>query len=614
MKKLNFFCLFSKFNWNKRTIVERGAIAINIPLVCLALSLGTHVFLRQLTLLSEAKVEHAQNILQESRTLLIDMLNAETSVRGYYITRQSEFLESYRYGATNLPQTFDRLKQLVAQDPAQSQRIVMLKTLSTLKLNILKDRIGKVERGELIVTSTGSNLSLVEGKQTMDSFRQVLTAFSDVEERELNMRYADLQQFRDLNILVIVLGVAISGLGAAFAAKLFKNLAQELDKREFKLRESTNLVRAIFSNVIDGVITLDPNGQIEECNDAAVNMFGYERELLMGQSWTILLSRDSQNLIPLPGDGNVQPDEIGHLWQTLGQRKNGDYFPIEISVSTVDLDADERQIAIVRDITQRQQAEAKLQSRSEELVRVNSTLRRTNTTLKERNRELDRFAYVTSHDLKAPLRAIANLSNWISEDLAEALPPENQNQLRLLRGRVERMEGLINGLLEYSRIGRRQIQIEPTDVHSLIAEIITKLAPPETFAIEIGPDLPKFNTRRVLLKQVFLSLIENAIEHHPSDCGRVVISVQDLGESYEFTVADDGQGIEAQYHDRIYNIFQTLQARDTHESTGIGLAIVKKIVETEGGTIELQSSLGQGAIFRFTWCKYPVESLYAEGE
>ena len=602
MPKFYFPLLLSKERWRKLSIAERGAVAINIPLVCLFLSLGTHVFLRQATLQSEQQVEHIQNVLKESRTLLLDMLNAETGVRGYYISRQRKFLEPFDQSTTKLPKTFALIKLLLQANPNQLRRIAILDRLSDQKLQILRESVDGVQTGNFNHTSM---IRLIEGKRIMDEFRHVLAEFEAEEELALTSSSQGLQQFRDLNILLILLSVAIGGVGAAIAAKLFKNLARELEARELMLQESNNLIRAVFSNVVDGVVTLDSQGQIESCNQAAVVMFGYDRSTLIGQNWTILLGTESQNLIPLPTPGKIEAGDLGHLWQTMGQRHNGDYFPIEISISNIELD--DRQIAIVRDITLRQQTEAKLEARAAELAQLNLKLRRTNNTLAERNRELDRFAYVTSHDLKAPLRAIANLSNWIAEDLEEELPPENHNQLRLLRGRVNRMEALLDGLLEYSRIGRNSIPIELTDVHKLVTDAIASIDPPSTFQIEIAANLPRLTTRRLLLKKVFFNLINNAIEHHPSSHGTVKITVADCGDRYEFAVTDDGQGIEPQYHEKIYTIFQTLQARDTHESTGVGLAIVKKIVETEGGTIGLKSSWGQGSTFSFTWLKQPIE-------
>lgn len=603
--------LLLKVLLRKLSIAERGALATSIPLVCLFLSLGAHILLRQVTLQSERKVEHIQSVLKESRTLLLDMLNAETGVRGYYISHQSEFLTPFYQGITKFPKTFNRIKLLVENNPKQVQRLTTLDRLSEKKLLILKERVGQLQSESS--TPGKSGIRFVEGRQIMDRFRSVLAEFEAEEELALTASMQGLQQFRDLNVLLVLLSVAISGIGAAIAAKLFKNLDQELKVGELMLQESNNLIRAIFSNVIDAVVMIDTSGQIESCNQATVTMFDYDRSTLIGRNWATLLGTEKQNLILFSTSGKVEESKVGHLWQTMGQRKNGDYFPIEISISKIELDNSaesilpERQIVIIRDITLRQQAEAKLQSRAAELAQLNILLLRTNNALEERNQELDQFAYITSHDLKAPLRAIASLSSWISEDLERELSLENHNQFRLLLGRVSRMEALLNGLLEYSRIGRKSIRIQLTDVNELVQGVINLLNPPSTFHVEIAPNLPTITTRRLLLEKVFLSLIDNAIEHHPSPHGTVKISAVDCGDQYKFVVADDGQGIESQYHKRIYNIFQTLQARDTHESTGVGLAIVKKIVETEGGTIQLESSLGQGAIFSFTWLKRPVD-------
>jgi signal transduction histidine kinase len=263
------------------------------------------------------------------------------------------------------------------------------------------------------------------------------------------------------------------------------------------------------------------------------------------------------------------------------------------------------QVELEVNINQRQQAELTLQQRAEELTHLNKILAQTTAILQKRNQELDQFAYIASHDLKAPLRAIASLSEWLEEDLGDQLPPDNQHQMHLLRGRVRRMEALINGLLEYSRVGRIHTESSLVNVGVLLQEVIDSLQPPPTFVIDIPPGMPTLRTKRLLLQQVFANLIGNAIQHHSQPGGNVKISVQDQGMWYEFAVADDGPGIAPEYHDKIFVIFQTLESRDHRENTGIGLAIVKKIVETAGGTITLESFLGTGSTFRFTWPKHP---------
>lgn len=219
------------------------------------------------------------------------------------------------------------------------------------------------------------------------------------------------------------------------------------------------------------------------------------------------------------------------------------------------------------------------------------------------NQELDQFAYITSHDLKAPLRAIMNLAEWLEEDLAECIDESAREKLNLMRSRAQRMENLIIGILEYSRIGRVKNKLEVVDTRELIDEISKQLEYPPEFMIEIAPFMPKVSAYRIQLWQVFSNLIGNAVKHHHQNKGIISITAVEHEDFYEFSVADNGPGIDKEQHEKVFQIFQTLKPRDQFESTGVGLALVKKIIKQQGGDIRIKSELGQGATFIFTWPK-----------
>jgi signal transduction histidine kinase len=253
-----------------------------------------------------------------------------------------------------------------------------------------------------------------------------------------------------------------------------------------------------------------------------------------------------------------------------------------------------------------------LNSEINERMNFEKKLQRLNETLEQRVairtaeaerhvQELEQFAYVASHDLKAPLRGIANLAAWLEEDLGGKLTEETSEQLALLRDRVQRMNALIEGLLEYSRIGKAAHTLENVNTGELLAEIIDSLSPPDGFVIDVAADMPTLHTDRLHLYQVFSNLIGNSIKHARGEQGHAVVSAHDQGEYYEFTVSDDGPGIAPDYHDRIFMMFQTLTVTDYGSNTGIGLALVKKIVQEHGGSITLESEEGRGATFRFSW-------------
>jgi light-regulated signal transduction histidine kinase (bacteriophytochrome) len=217
------------------------------------------------------------------------------------------------------------------------------------------------------------------------------------------------------------------------------------------------------------------------------------------------------------------------------------------------------------------------------------------------NRELDQFAYVASHDLKAPLRGIANLAQWIEEDLGSAVSGETRQHMTLLQGRVHRMESLIDGILSYSRAGRVREKLERVEIGALIAETVELLALPPDAQVVIESAMPVLVTERVPLQQVFMNLIGNAVKYSERPDTRVAVRAT-LDEPYvTFSIADNGPGIAPQYHEKIWQIFQTLAPRDRVEGTGIGLSVVRKLVETRGGRTWLESQQDRGSTFYFTW-------------
>jgi light-regulated signal transduction histidine kinase (bacteriophytochrome) len=208
-----------------------------------------------------------------------------------------------------------------------------------------------------------------------------------------------------------------------------------------------------------------------------------------------------------------------------------------------------------------------------------------------------------SHDIKAPLRGIDNVVTWIEEDYIAELPPKVQEYMGLIKGRVLRAENMLNGILSYSRIGREVQHKEVVHVNEMLDEIREYLPDRSPISLRIQPGMPHLFTERIPLFQVFSNLIINAFKYHDKKDGVVKVYFKSYHNYYEFFVEDNGPGIAPVYHGRIFMIFQTLQERDAFESTGVGLAIVKKILDDRKQTIRIDSEPGRGSIFIFTWPK-----------
>jgi PAS domain S-box-containing protein len=569
-------------NWWRQLPIEiRGSLAICLPLPCqIGIAIAITI-LHQQTIVAQQDIDHTKKVLAKSYSSSVELFNAEASVSSYFITKDETLLAPSALAAKNLNPTLDSIEQLARDNPPQAARArrfhqIAGSQMQRLAVSIQQINSGNSDNPQAVFTR------LRQGRQLMDRFRREISSFEAEEYRLLDIRTQWLQDRHQLNVEVVWLGIVLGLVGTAISILSLRRLATEMHSCDLSLRQSRNTIETVVTNIVDGVMTINHRGQIKSFNQAAVEMFGYSPDEVIGWNWQELLNweaEDTQKLLFYNPDLVASAKPSGRVWQAMGQRKNGEWFPIEVSMNSIAAENDApgatlcERIAIVRDVTERQQAAAKIQAKAVELSALNNSLNATNHSLLQSNRELDQFVYITAHDLKAPLRAIAGLSEWVEEDLDESISTETRSQIQLLRSRVYRMQSLLDSLLEYSRAGRTQNPVVNVDVNRLLEKIVLTLNPPVGFTIDIATPMPTVATRTQSLEQVFFHLIDNAIRHHPTKMGVVEISAIDLGDRYEFAIADNGEGIEPQYQQKIYQIFQTLKARDIQENIGAGLAI-----------------------------------------
>jgi PAS domain S-box-containing protein len=379
----------------------------------------------------------------------------------------------------------------------------------------------------------------------------------------------------------------------------YSGIVRDITQRK-QVEEKAAMLSTIVESSDDAIISKGLDGTILSWNAGAERLFGYTDVEIVGRNISLLvpdhLLDEEKNII-----AQLQQGKTVIHYETEHLHKSGKILAISTTISAI------RDLAgklvgaskIAHDFSVRKEAE-KVKRHFNEILELRVAER--TSQLKAANDELEEFAYIASHDLKAPLRVIDNASKWLEEDLQEHLTPETRESMTLLRGRVGRMEKLLDDLLEYSRIGRvaddRRVEIVTGGV--LMDNILMLLSPPAGFVVTASPAFAGLSVRRMPLQQILMNLIGNAIKHHHKTEGCIEVTVEDDGAFYAFSVKDDGPGIPAQFQDQVFRMFQTLKPRDQVEGSGMGLAMVRKNIEVAGGTLVLESTEGEGSDFRFT--------------
>lgn len=410
----------------------------------------------------------------------------------------------------------------------------------------------------------------------------------------LTGRAIDLKHLITAIISMVVMTSLSSYLSYSKNA-VIRRIEESKDILEKKNEELSEL-SLVASETINSVVITNDKGNIEWVNEGFVRLTGYTPQEANGKRMSEFLYGAFTDRNAFVAMENASKQLNTFSTEIIKYRKDGTPIWVQEDVTRI-RDAKgntEKYIFIESDISDRKKSEEQMQEYLQNLERT--------------NRELDKFAYVVSHDLKAPLRAIGNLTGWIEEDTGHLLPDEVRSHFNLIKERVLRMEALINGILDYSKVAKSNSQFEQFNVSDLVNSVTKMLGNPSDCEFIIDPNLPQITADKVKMEQIFMNLISNAIKFNRQADKKVKVTATDFGPHYRFSITDNGPGIDPRFHEKIFQIFQTIHTKDEFESNGLGLAIVKKLVDEQQCDIWVESESGKGATFHFTWPKVPVVS------
>jgi PAS domain S-box-containing protein len=576
--------------------IETKVVAAFVVAFCGLSLIGALAYLDTRALLSRnGWVIHSYQVIDQIDDVYRGLQDFELGGRGFLLTGREEYLQPYRSGLDAMRRNVSQLRAMTSDNPSMQDRIARLGVAIDRTVAALETRVSARQQQAAAPPAPELN-----DKENLDRVRSICGEMRREEDRLLGQRAtASIETARNtLWVFGLLLGGA-AALLTAFCIFIRHDLA-ERRRITGALEASDRRLRGVLESAPDAMLVTNEAGEITLCNTQAELLFGYSRQELMGRPLQALL-RDRVNPIPEadPGDDAhaqlVRDPALIELHsrsaQLDGVRCDGQLFPLDLTQGTLNAGGEKWLISAIRDRSEQQRAEDAIRKYSLDLTRSNA--------------ELERFAYVASHDLQEPLRMVSSYTQLLAKRYRGKLDSDADEFIAFAVDGAARMQKLIGDLLTLSRVGTQAQPHEPVDTGAVlqrVLEVFRQTIENQKARIEYPAELPMVLADGTQIGQLFQNLIGNALKFQNGEAPRIEISAspEEDGAQWRFSFRDNGIGIEPQYFERIFVIFQRLHGKDIYAGTGIGLAICKKIVERHGGKLWVESKAGEGATFFFT--------------
>lgn len=564
-----------------RTASISQVLTFTLALVIIAIASVFFISYRQSQRVKDtaASVLHTEEVLRHLQDFEMGVIANVSASRGYLITGREFYLEDLRRSEELIEKQIERLKHLTRDNPLQSRRCDSLKVLAHERIAFSRQSTTLVVKSES--DTSHAAIMTLKGRVKTDSVRNLAASMKATEHSLLQVRRsANERTVGTLNAIlysILAAGVLLSILVIHRIRTGIRQ--QQLNEEKF---------RALLDAAPDATVIVDESGLIKMVNHQTENLFGYRRNELIGNPVEILMPASLKGAHEMHRNSYMKAARVRSMGEGLelnAVKKNGVSFPVEISLSPIRTQEGMMVSASVRDITNRKTLE---------------------TELKKTNAELEAFTYSVSHDLRAPLRGIIGFTTILEEDYASKLDDEARRITGIIKENTEKMGHLIDDLLAFSRMGKQELMktelLTDKVIDEVIAELTTQNSSRTTGQItwNIGPLPPVFADKNTL-RQVWINLLSNAIKYS-STRSQPIIAIDTYRENnfIVFRIKDNGVGFDAQYSSKLFKVFQRLHSPEEFEGTGVGLALVEKVISRHGGRVWAEGRVGEGATFYFS--------------